>query len=111
MQDPCDYFWICFRLLNHVNGKYAIFNCLALGCHKIPFPEKENSEGNHWMYDANIGWKCLSYSTVKKWGDNFQVETGTQDAAWFERSWMVSTPEIVGNVHSLILAILANQSV
>lgn len=51
-----------------------------------------------------LGDRCPSYSTVKKWCANFQRgDFATEDAARSGRPSTVTTPEIVDQVHDMIL--------
>lgn len=71
---------------------------------KFLFLQKKTPREIHDCMMQTLADKCPSYSTVKKWCANFQRgDFETEDAGRSGRPSTVTTPEIVDQVHDLIL--------
>jgi len=68
------------------------------------FPARQGAEGNARHSDRSIGEHAPSYDTVKNWMDQFKRgDFPTCDAPRPERPKTVTTPEIIDQIHVLIL--------
>ena len=74
-------------------------------CHQVFFfPARQGAEGNARHSDRSIGEHAPSYDTVKNWMDQFKRgDFPTCDAPRPERPKTVTTPEIIDQIHVLIL--------
>lgn len=72
---------------------------------KFLFLQKQTPEEIHECLTQTLGDKSPSFTTVKKWCANFQRgDFETHDEVGVKKPSIVSSPEIVDNVHDLILA-------
>jgi len=79
-------------------GSVHVPNC------KFFFPTRQGAEGNSRHSDRNIGEHAPSYATVKNWVAQFKRgDFSTCDAPRPGRRKTVTTPEIIDQIHELIL--------
>ena len=71
---------------------------------KYFFPARQGAEGNSHHSERNIREYALSYATVKTWVAQFKRgDFSTCDAPRPGRHKTVTTPEIIYQIHELIL--------
>ena len=75
-----------------------------LSCHQFFFPAKQGTERNHSILTETLGEHAPSYATVKNWVTHFKRGNfSTCGAPRPGRPRTVTTPEIIDQIHELIL--------
>jgi len=71
---------------------------------KLPSPQGKAPKEKHAFLRETLGEHAPSYSTVKKWVAQFKCgDFFTCDAPCSGRPKTVTTPEVTGQIHELIL--------
>jgi len=73
-------------------------------CHKVFFLQGKALKDIHAILTRTLGEHAPSYATVKSWVAQFKRDFSTCDVPHLGRPKTVTTPEIIDQIHELILA-------
>ena len=91
-------------LKGSMSGNAHDFNNMEMRAVKFFFPARQSTEGNSRHSERNIKGKCTIICTVKNWVAQFKYgDFSTCDASRPGRPKTVTTPEIIDQIHELIL--------
>ena len=101
----CKSFLVTEAERKHVRRRARFQQHRDASCHKVFFsPARQGAEGNSRHSDRNIGEHAPSYATVKNWVAQFKRgDFSTCDAPRPGRPKTVTSPEIIDQIHELIL--------
>ena len=101
----CKSFLVTEAERKHVRRRARFQQHRDASCHQVIFfPATQDAEGNSRHSDRNIRGTCTIYATVKSWvAQCKRGDFSTCDAPCPGRPKTVTTPEIIDQIHELIL--------
>jgi len=100
----CKSFLVTEAERKHVRRRARFQQHRDARCHQVSFSARQSAEGNSRHSDRKLGEHAPSYATVKNWVAQFKRgDFSTCDAPRPGRPKTVTTPEIIDQIHELIL--------
>ena len=101
----CKSFLVTEAERKHVRRRARFQQHGDASCHQVFFfSARQGAEGNSRHSDRTLGEHAQSYVTIKNWVAQFKHDDfSTCDAPRLGRSKTVTTPEIIDQIHELIL--------
>jgi len=96
----CKYFLVTEAERKHVRRRARFQQHGDVSCHQVLFPAKQGAEGKSRHSDKKLREHSSSYATVKNWVAQFKRGDFSTCPG---RPKTVTNPEIIGQVHELIL--------